>query len=165
MGEDTSLDRLQPCLLNRLTDEEPESQKEGRDRRIISMRRYRAGVLADLEDLLNTKAHPPGDNIYDFKEAARSVLNYGIRDLCGVTLSDLKAGEVEALVKQTLLFFEPRILSKSLSVKVVSTIQSGETRSISIEIDGELWAQPMSDHLYIKTEIDVETGHYDLKDR
>ncbi|MHC4750853.1 MAG: type VI secretion system baseplate subunit TssE, partial [Planctomycetota bacterium] len=36
MAELTPMDRLQPCLLDRLTDDEPDVQKESRDQRVVS---------------------------------------------------------------------------------------------------------------------------------
>ena len=50
-------ERIQPCLLDRLTDENPEAVKESRNERVISVKRYREGVLRDLIWLLNAKAH------------------------------------------------------------------------------------------------------------
>ena len=163
MVERTPMERLQPCLLNRLTDDEPEAKKEGRDRRVVSIQRYKAAVLFDVENLLNSRAHPVDDDIYDFNEAARSVLNYGIRDVCGLTVSDLRTGEVESHIQYALECFEPRISRNSLSVRMVSSVEPGHIRGISIEIEGQLWARPMPDHLFFKTEVDVETGHYELK--
>jgi type VI secretion system protein ImpF len=163
MVERTPMDRLQPCLLNRLTDNEPEMEKESRDRRVVSVQRYKAAVLRDVENLLNSRAHPVDDNIYEFDEAASSVINYGIRDICGLTISDLRSGEVESQIQQALEYFEPRISSKSLSVRLASSVKPGHIRSLSIEIEGQLWAQPLPDHLFVKTEVDVETGHCELK--
>ena len=48
MAELTPSERLQPCLLDRLTDDHPEEVKESRDQRVVSMRRYREAVLRDL---------------------------------------------------------------------------------------------------------------------
>lgn len=163
MVERTPMDRLQPCLLNRLTDDEPEIGKESRDRRVVSVQRYKAAVLRDVENLLNSRAHPVDDSIYEFDEAARSVINYGVRDICGLTISDLRSGEVESQIQQALECFEPRISSKSLSVRLASSVKPGHIRSLSIEIEGQLWAQPLPDHLFVKTEVDVETGHCELK--
>lgn len=163
MAELTPMDRLQPCLLDRLSDDEPEVRKESRDQRVVSLRRYKRAVLRDLEMLLNSKRHPLDDNIYDFGEAARSVLNYGIPDLCGTTISAISPSEFEAQVKQAILYFEPRILSKLLSVRVVSPLNAENVRTIIFEIEGELWAQPLPDRLFVKTEVDLETGHHKLK--
>lgn len=164
MAELTPRERLQPCLLDRLTDDEPEVKAESRDQRVVSMRRYKHAVLRDLDMLFNSKRHPWHDNIYEFTQAARSVLNYGIPDLCGMTLSAISPGEFEAEVKQSIQYFEPRILPEQLSVHIISQLESDYIRTLSFEIEGELWAQPLPDRLFVKTEVDLETGHHKLKD-
>jgi len=163
MAELTPMDRLQPCLLDRLTDDEPEVSKESRDQRVVSLRRYKRAVLRDLEMILNTKRHPLHDNIYEFSQAARSVLNYGIPDVCGATISVINPAEFESQVKQAVLCFEPRISRKQLSVRIITPLDSANIRSISFEIEGEMWAQPLPDHLFVKTEVDLETGHLTFK--
>ncbi|MHC4213637.1 MAG: type VI secretion system baseplate subunit TssE [Planctomycetota bacterium] len=163
MAELTPMERLQPCLLDRLTDDEPEVQRESRERRITSLRKYKQAVLRDLAMLLNTKANPADDEIYEFSEAASSVLNYGIPDLCGASISAVSPAEFEAQVKQAILHFEPRISQKQLSVHVASPEDPQHVRTLSFEIEGELWAQPLPDHLYVKTEVDMETGHHKLE--
>ncbi len=163
MAELTPRERLQPCLLDRLTDDEPEVSKESRDQRIVSIRRYKRAVLRDLEMLLNSKSHPLRDDIYEFSLASRSVLNYGIPDLCGATVSAISPSEYEAHVKEAILCFEPRITHKQLSVRIVTPLDSENIRTLTFEIEGELWAQPLPDHLFVKTEVDVETGHHKLK--
>lgn len=163
MVERAPMDRLQPCLLDRLTDDEPEVREESRERRMVSLRRYKSAVLRDLEMLLNSKVHPLRDNIYEFSEAAGSVLNYGIPDMCGRNLSAITPSEFEAQVKQAILRFEPRISHKLLSVRIVTPLDSQNIRTIAFEVEGELWAQPLPDHLFFKTEVDIETGHHKLK--
>jgi len=109
MAELTPAERLQPCLLDRLMDDEPRSKEESREQRVVSLRQYHQGVLRDLHWLLNSSSHPPNDHLDEFPEVSRSVLNYGIQDLCGVTGSDLKAAEIQQQVLHALQFFEPRI--------------------------------------------------------
>jgi type VI secretion system protein ImpF len=164
MAELTPREKLQPCLLDRLTDDEPEVGVESRDQRVVSMRRYKRAVLRDLDMLFNSKRHPRQDNIYEFNQAARSVLNYGIPDLCGIIMSNIDPGEFEAEVKQSIQYFEPRISHDLLSVHIISQMESEYIRTLSFEIEGELWAQPLPDHLFVKTEVDLETGHHKLKD-
>lgn len=163
MAELTPRARLQPCVLDRLTDHEPETKQESRDRRVVSPARYKSAVLRDLEMLLNSKTQPFGDGIYDFSEAARSVLNYGIPDLCGVIVGSINPAEIESRVKQALLRFEPRILPESLSVRIITQLDAESIRTLSFEIEGQLWAQPVPDHVFVKTEVDLESGHHTLK--
>lgn len=164
MNENPIIERLQPCLIDRLSDQDPSKSNESRDARVMSARQYKAAVLRDLSNLLNSKSRPLHDVVYDYSEASRSVLNYGLRDLCGLSLSDLQTQEIVKELEKAILAFEPRILKQSLSVRFASTDLGAGTKSICFEIEGEIWAQPLPDHLYIKTEVDIESGHYDLKD-
>ncbi len=164
MPEPMAYERLLPCLLDRLTDEEPASAKEGRDRRVVTMRRYVDGVRRDLDWLLNSKAHTAGESICDFPEAARSVLNFGIPDLCGTTGSGMRLEEFERQLRQAILTFEPRLVRNTLSVQV--HLAEGEDavtgNAVTFEISGELWAQPAPEAFFVKTEVDLETGDWHL---
>jgi type VI secretion system protein ImpF len=152
-------ERIQPCLLDRLTDENPEAVKESRNERLISVKRYRESVLRDLIWLLNAKAHTDQDGLDDFPEAARSVLNFGTRDLCGVISSGLNLGTLEQEIAEALRRLEPRIHPGSLTVTAVSGSQKF-ANGIAIEIRGDLWAYPVPEQLHIRTEIDLDTGKY-----
>ncbi len=165
MAELTTRDRLQPCLLDRLTDEHPESVGESRDQRIVSLRRYRMAVLRDLDWLLNTGAHGSTEDLSQFGYVAKSVLNYGIPDLCGLTASGLKPEEFERQLLEAIRHFEPRILPGSLSIEVQAGYGRTDHNALTFEIRGDLWAQPTPDPLYVRTEVDLETGQCAVKDR
>lgn len=152
-------ERIQPCLLDRLTDENPEALKESRNERVISVKRYREGVLRDLIWLLNAKAHTERDGLDEFPEAARSVLNFGTRDLCGLISSSLDLGTLEQEIADAMRRLEPRINPGSLVVTAVSGSQKF-ANGIAIEIRGDLWAYPVPEQLYVRTEIDLDTGKY-----
>ena len=152
-------EKIQPCLLDRLTDENPENQKESRNERVISVKRYREGVLRDLIWLLNAKAHTTEDGLDEFPEAARSVLNFGTRDLCGLISSSLDLRTLEQEIAESMRRLEPRINPGSLAVTAVSSAQKF-SNGIAIEIRGDLWAYPVPEQLFIRTEIDLDTGKY-----
>src|SRR5882762_249195 len=156
MPDFTPFEKLQPCLLDRLTDEDPQNTQESRSQRVISLSRYRRGVLRDLEWLLNASAHLPEEGgsrwrLENFPEAERSVINFGTRQLSGLFASDMH--ELERHLTEALQLFEPRIISQSVSIHA-----SMERNLIDIEIRGELWANPLPEQLYVKTNIDLETG-------
>jgi type VI secretion system protein ImpF len=152
-------------LLDRLTDEHPESKEESREQRVVSLRRYREGVLRDLSWLLNSSCPSADDPISDFPEVSRSVLNYGIPDLCGFTVSHISPAEIEEHLLRAVRSYEPRILRESLSVRAVAEADPVDENAVSFEIEGELWAQPMPDRLYIKTKFDLETGQCQVEDQ
>jgi type VI secretion system protein ImpF len=158
----TPLDKLQPCLLDRLTDDEPGKREESRHQRIISLQRYKAGVLRDLEWLFNAIGHfpdePAGDVTFAFyEEAYRSVINFGIRQLYGRLAPDIE--EIEKQLSDALIVFEPRINRRSLRVKVAI-----ERNVLSIELTGELWVNPLPEKLFIKTELDLESSQCSIRE-
>jgi type VI secretion system protein ImpF len=162
MAELTPTEKLQPCLLDRLTDEEPGKLEESRNQRVISLQRYKRGVLRDLEWLFNASAHLPEEGankqrLAKFPEAHRSVINFGTRQLCGLIAPDMDGLERE--LTEAIQLFEPRILRNTLVLK--ATI---DHQVISFEVFGELWANPIPEKLFIKTLIDLETGQCNLGD-
>lgn len=158
----TPLEKLQPCLLDRLTDEEPGNREESRNQRIISLQRYKAGVLRDLEWLFNSIGHYPDEVVgevtfADYEDAFRSVINFGIRQLYGRLAPDIE--EIEKQLFDALITFEPRINRHTLKVSVKI-----ERNLLSIELTGELWVNPLPEKLFIKTVLDLESSACSTKE-
>ncbi|MBX3365669.1 MAG: type VI secretion system baseplate subunit TssE [Phycisphaeraceae bacterium] len=156
--------RLQPSLLDRLTNDTPESKVESREKRVMSMRQLRAAVLRDLGWLLNT---PNKDNTHEFDnypEVRRSVLNFGMPDYTGLTVSMMTSTDLEREIREAIEFFEPRIVHGSLRVSSLPSSQQPGFNSIALEVAGEVWAQPVPEHVYLRTEVDLETGQCRLQE-
>lgn len=163
MAELMPKELLQPCLLDRLTDDDPQSSRESRHDRVVSLKQFRQAILRDLRMLLNAKRRPADDPIYAFDHAKSSVLNYGIPQVYGHTTSAIEPAELERLIRQALEIFEPRIAPDSLAVRVIVPEKSGAVRSLVFQIAGDLWAHPAPDHLLVETEVDLESGHCALR--
>jgi type VI secretion system protein ImpF len=165
MGELTPQERLQPALLDRLTDDEPGTRQEAREQRVMSKSRLRQAVLRDLAWLFNATRLETVAQLAKTPHVRRSVVNYGLPPLSGKALSSLDVVELERAVRQAILDFEPRVLPETLQVSAV--IQSGDVdrhNVIGVEIRGHLWAQPMPLELLVRTEIDLETGKVQIAD-
>ena len=158
-------DRLQPALLDRLTDDDPRSRVEAPEARVIARNRLRELVLRDLVWLFNTAQ--PGQAI-DFEhapQARNSVLNYGLPPMSGLTASTIDPKILESRVRQAILDHEPRILPASLSVKaVLSEDQMHHHNQIGFVISGQLWAQPVPLELLLHTDLDLETGRVSIRE-
>jgi type VI secretion system protein ImpF len=152
-------DRLQPALLDRLTDDQPESTAESLDARLIQDHRLRELVLRDLSWLFNTNA-PSEDVIWDtVPEARRSVLHYGLPALSGRSASGLNLVALQDEVRRVIVDHEPRIKAATLVVTIeTSNDQLDHHNRISFRIAGELWAQPVPLELLLQTDIDLESG-------
>src|SRR6185436_62176 len=100
MAELTPTERLQPSLLDRLTDDEPAQQQESRNRRVLSIQKLRESVQRDVAWLLNTTNLAERDLADRYPHVARSVVNFGLPDLAGLTASAIDVPELESLVRQ-----------------------------------------------------------------
>ena len=158
MAELTLQERLQPSLLDRLTDDEPDQPQEATNRRVLTVLKLRDCVLRDLTWLLNTGNLGEPDLATEHPEVARSVLNYGLPDMCGLTNSSVDTDQLARLVRQAIWDFEPRILRSTLRVRAISVADHVSQNCLRFEIEGELWAQPTPLELLFKTELDLETG-------
>ena len=164
MAELGQQDRLQPSLLDRLTDDAPGEQQESREQRVLSLRRLRESVLRDLDWLFNTVNLAVTEKLDDVPFAARSVINFGMPDLTGMTASSVVLPTIEKQLREAIINFEPRILRDTIKVKVVIDTDRMSHNAMVFEIQGELWAQPVPVQLFLKTELDLETGNINLAD-
>lgn len=162
MAELTPKERLQPALLDRLRDDEPDKVQEAREQRVLSMRQLRESVLRDLQWLLNTGNLAATGELDHHPLVARCVLNFGIPDLSGTTATAMRH-KLEPMIRQAILDFEPRILKDSLRVRAVEADQMNRN-AMSFEIQGELWGQPLPTLLFLRSEIDFETGDVTVQD-
>lgn len=164
MADLTPQERLQPSLLDRLTDNAPDSKTESRDVRVLSMRRLRHAVLRDLGSLLNTGHLETTEDLEAYPQVRNSVLNYGMPDIAGLTVSGTDTTALERSVRETIKKFEPRILPETLSVRIARDVTAMGRNSMVFTIEGQLWAEPTPTMLYLKTEVDLETGDVAVTD-
>ena len=159
----TPQDRLQPALLDRLTDEEPEKTVETREQRVLSRNRMRQAVLRDLAWLFNATRIESGTSLAKTPYARRSVINFGLPSLSGQTASTIEITDLERAIRQAILDFEPRILPETLQVRALVEVSALDHHNvIGVEIQGDLWAQPVPLELLVRTEIDLETRKVEM---
>jgi len=161
----TPQERLQPALLDRLTDEEPDKTQEPREQRVMSKSRLRQAVLRDLAWLLNATRVERGGSLEHLPFVRRSVINFGLPAQAGQTASTIGIEDIEREIRQAILDFEPRILPESLRVQaMVEHSDLDRHNVIAVQIVGQLWAQPVPLELLVRTEIDLETGKVQISD-
>ncbi len=152
------MEKIQPCLLDRLTDNAPEKTEESSMERVVSISRYRVGVLRDLRWLLSASRHMESEDLQFYPGVRTSTLNFGIRSLCGRLAESVTGGRLEQDITQAIEAFEPRIDPSSLIVELKEDTSTKAKNELLIEIRGDLWARPMPEEFMIKTKIDLETG-------
>lgn len=157
-------DRLQPALLDRLTDLAPLSSVESDDTRVMNKSQIRDAVLRDLSWLLNS-VQSLGKLAEQYPQAGDSVLNYGLPAMSGQLASRVDVGVLERTIKNAILRFEPRVMEDSLEVKALEATSVLDTHNvIEFEIRGFMWAQPVPLELLLRTQIDLEAGQVEVRD-
>lgn len=165
-SEGPASDRLQPALLDRLTDEEPTKKTEAPDAVFMTRSRLRRAVLRDLASLLNTTNMEAEVGFDAFPLARRSVINYGIEPLSGRRVFDIDWGGLEQALKESILTFEPRLLPNSLEVRIVTSQSAIDHHNVlSFEIRCQLWSVPYPLELLLRSNLDLESGQVVVLDQ
>lgn len=157
MSDKTLAERLQPSLLDRLTDHEPGNLKETRESRVIDVSRLRDIIQRDLSWLLNTGNIQSTFDDTLYPNVARSVLNYGLTEVSGEYSTTRRAELIRQSIMRAIEAHEPRIIPGTVDV----TLTPGEEAtdmSVSLIIRADMWAQPMPMELYLRSKVDVTTG-------
>jgi type VI secretion system protein ImpF len=158
-------ERLQPALLDRLTDDEPGKKVESREARVFSKRRLRQAVLRDLAWLFNATRLEAVTDLTRTPLVRGSVLNFGLPALSGTAASSLDISDLAKAIREAIVSFEPRILPSTLHIKTL--LEAGQLdhhNVIGVEISANLWAQPVPIEFLVRTEIDLETGNVQITD-
>jgi type VI secretion system protein ImpF len=158
VAELTQKERLQPSLLDRLTDDDPTQRVESRDKRVLSPARLRECVRRDLAWLLNTTHLQALQELEDYPAVASSVVNYGMRDLSGLSVSSLDIPALERMLTLAIARYEPRLLKRTVKIRLIVDKEKMSHNAVIFDIEAELWAQPLPLRLFLRTEIDLESG-------
>jgi type VI secretion system protein ImpF len=163
MGIADPRDRLQPALLDRITDDAREPGAVD-DRRVMTKAQLRQAVLRDLNWLFNA-VQPLGTVAAAYPGVADGVLNFGLPPLSGQLASKVDVSVLERTIRQAILRFEPRILRESLEVHAIATESVLDTHNIiEFQIRGHLWSQPVPLEILLRTQLDLEAGQVEVRD-
>jgi type VI secretion system protein ImpF len=158
-------DRLQPALLDRLTDAAPGAALEADDHRVMTRAALRRAVVRDLGWMLNAVQPLRESEAAGCALAAHSVVNYGLPALAGMQASKVDVSLVEKSIRNAIVDFEPRLAADSIFVKAVEAEDVLSTHNvIEFEIRALLWAQPVPLELLLRTQLDLESAQVRVED-
>jgi type VI secretion system protein ImpF len=162
-----SRDRLQPTLLDRLTDQNPARQKDTTSDLVISRRQLRQIIMRDLGWLLNATGMESEVDFAFHSHARRSTINFGLPAFSGRRAADVKLEALQAELRQAIIQFEPRIVPNTLQVvgMTVDDDWGAAHNLIMFEIRGQIWSMPYPIEMLLKSSLDLETGAVTLQDK
>lgn len=155
-------ERLQPSLLDRLTDAHPDREKESAADQVLDQSELRAAVIRDLGFLLNCVSLEVVHDLDSYPRVRESVLNYGIPDFSGHTASGVKSLDVESGVVLAIRRFEPRFIRNSLKVSLHHDDEAMSANALIFEIEGAVFGQPAPFQVSLRSKLDLESGDISL---
>ncbi len=162
MSDKTIAERLQPSLLDRLTDNDPSEKSERRDDRVIDVRQLREIIQRDLAWLLNTSDNSTIIDAKLYPNVAQSTLNFGIHEVAGDYSTAQRAEIIRNSITNSIRVFEPRIHPGSVDVALRVGKDDRDT-IVTYDIRADMWAQPLPMELYLRSQVDVTTGELELE--
>ncbi|MEZ5978990.1 MAG: type VI secretion system baseplate subunit TssE [Planctomycetota bacterium] len=150
-----------PSVLDRLIDDDPQSQGE-RPLTVKEMAaELRRAVRRDLEELLNTRLRPR-TVAPELEVVAASSYEYGVPDVSAANLST-KASRKKYLkaLEEIIRRHEPRVSS----VKVVP-VEDGRVadRALRFRIDAVLRTEPLPESVLYDSDVDIFTRQVSIAD-
>ena len=119
---------------------------------------YRDGIKRDVEWLLNSR-RPYIPNLENYKEAATSVLNFGLPDLNQFSGVQDAPDALAVTMTQTLRTFEPRIRDPHVTVTRADDL----SRSLRFHVDGQLIFENADEDISFDTLLETTSGEYAVK--
>lgn len=170
MTEATPAEFLQPALVDRIA---PDPAVVGDQQAHLGMHELRSLLLRDLHLLLNSQAANPDSEIWQYPRVARSVLNFGIPPLTGRTVAEMSASELSSLLRRAIVSFEPRIVERTLVVRVRGSEGEADrekmlgaaverTGELPIEIQGEFCPLPVPDAMMVRARLELDNCRFSL---
>ena len=123
----------------------------------VSESQLRAHLQADLAALLNTIRLDAVVDLEDAPLVARSIVNYGFRDLSSISASELKSPQIVQSLRQSLIDHEPRLVAGSIEVKVINP-ESSTSQRMSIAVSAEFMGDPVDIPMSFEAEVDLGAG-------
>lgn len=97
------------------------------------------GVARDLEDLLNTRCALPQQGLRAYPECARSIVNYGLSDFCGMSGNGEDEGSgIGGAIRTAITRHEPRLHH----VRAALLPRPGTVNKVSFAISASLRDRP-----------------------
>jgi len=152
---------LNPSLLDRLLDDNPGVQQEAPITPQQSLRNLHQSVRRDLEALLNTRRRCV---VYPsrMKELDKSLVNYGIPDFTGTSLSSPESrADLVRIIESVIKRYEPRF--KSVRVTLLDNVEPLD-RTLRFRIDAVVYAEPAPEIVVFDSSLEPVTGNVEVKE-
>ena len=121
----------------------------------------RREVAIDLEALMNTIALESTEDLSEFGYVRKSILNFGLPDVCHRTLEDSEARHIGTDIEEALFNFEPRLDRKSVRARQDTSI-GFEQLKLRFIVSADLRCEPVNIPVEFVADLDMQSGAIQL---
>ena len=122
----------------------------------------RATVMRELNWILNTTSLDSVQDLEPYPQVVTSVLNYGVRDLAGKTLSSRVIQERAKHMRDCIRAFEPRMDPQQLAVESLKEIE--RENAVTYRIRGDVTTAVQTMPVEFKTDVELDTAAVTLRE-
>jgi type VI secretion system protein ImpF len=118
--------------------------------------------MRELNWLLNTTSLESLEDLEPYPQVRTSVLNYGVRDLAGKTLTrSVVAGRAKQ-IRDAIRAFEPRLEPTQLDVEALTTTE--RENAVTYVIRGDVVSAVQAMPVEFKTDVELDTAAVTLRE-
>ncbi|WP_342341640.1 type VI secretion system baseplate subunit TssE [Microvirga massiliensis] len=117
----------------------------------------RREVARDLEALLNTIALESTQDLSEFEDVRRSVLNFGLPDVVHRSIDEAAVQSIPAEIEAALVRYEPRLVPQSIIVGRDDSIDPKQLK-VRFTVRADLSCDPVNVPVEFVADVEFDTG-------
>jgi type VI secretion system protein ImpF len=123
----------------------------------ISEAVLRKEVARDLESLMNNIAFESTEDITNYGNVRRSILNYGLPDIAHMTIDESRVDSLSAGIRTVLMTYEPRLDPQTIRATRDPSTQVDELK-LRFLVFADLRCEPLNVPVEFVADVDIESG-------
>jgi type VI secretion system protein ImpF len=121
----------------------------------------RREVTRDLEALMNTIALESAQDLSEFGEVRKSILNFGIPDIAHRSIDEASVDDIEDEIKTVLMSYEPRLARDSIVARRDATIGPDELK-VRFIVRADLCCEPVKVPVEFIADLEVDSNNIQI---
>ncbi len=160
----SATERYLPCLLSRLTDDNPSKVKEDQPV-LLSLNQLKLEIMRNIQTIFNSRSHVKSplykDDLYNY-----SVVDFGLNDFCGCSHNEHELERIKREIAQAIARYEPRVSPDSVAVEAYDNEDGKHNLDSSVfklRISCQINVKPLEGEILLISYLDLESGSADVE--
>lgn len=160
----SATERYLPCLLSRLTDDNPGKVKENQPV-LLSLDQLKLEILRNIQTIFNSRSHVKSplykDDLYNY-----SAVDFGLSDFCGCAHNEHELERIKREITDAIRHYEPRVNPDTVVVDTYDNEdgkQNLEGSVFRLRISCQINVKPLEGEILLISYLDLESGSADVE--